>query len=290
VTRRGLGRGLDALLASTEGPAAAVDHVPTVAIRPNPYQPRREVDEAALAELAESVRRHGLLQPLVVARADDGYVLIAGERRWRAAQRVGLAQVPVVVREADAQEMLALAIVENVQRADLDPLEAASAYRRLTDEFGLTQTEVAELVGKSRAAVANTVRLLGLSADVRGLVATGRLSEGHGRALLAVADAGDQRSLAERALAGGWTVRRLEAEVREGRASGAGAARPSPPRVGPGEPSDPDTRAAEGRLQEALGTRVEIRRRHLGEGGTLVIHFYSEEELAALFERIAGGS
>lgn len=291
--RAGLGRGLDALLTSTEqeAPAAGVGEIPTEAVQPNPYQPRRSMDEAALAELAESVRRHGLIQPLVVRPNDDGgYTLIAGERRWRAAQAAGLETVPAVVRDASDQEMLALAIIENVQRTDLDPIEAARGYRRLIDDFGLTQQDVAELVGKSRPAIANTLRLLNLSPELQDLVSQGHLSEGHARALLAVDDPSDQLALARAAIANGWTVRRLEAEAQRQRE----ARSPEPPAAGktsgasPARELDPDTAAAVKALEEALGTRVEIRRR--GSGGQLVLHFYSEEELAALYDRLTGGS
>jgi ParB family chromosome partitioning protein len=313
--RRGLGQGLDALLRSTavelspaEGaaadgrqPAAApgVREVPIDALRPNPYQPRQSMDSAALSELADSIRVHGLIQPLLVAPDGDGYCLIAGERRWQAARLAGLTQVPVVVRTADPQEMLALAIIENVQRADLGPIETADAYRRLVAEFGLTQTEVAHLVGKSRTAVANTLRLINLSADVRALVVDGQISEGHARALLAVEDPAQQLALAHRAIAAGWTVRQMEAEVRQiGRPRlpvagieprGAEDPRPSAARDAAfGGEVDPDTAAAVDVLQQALGTRVEIRRR--GEGGQLVLFFYSEEELSALYDRLTEGA
>jgi len=291
--RRGLGRGLDALLTSTQEDGAAAEPaasgsrlVAVEAIRPNPYQPRRHFAEDDLAELAASIRSHGLIQPLVVTPDGHGFCLIAGERRLRAAQLAGLSEVPVVVRSAEPREMLALAIIENVQRADLDPLETAQAYRQLMDEFGATQAEVARLVGKSRAGVANTLRLLGLSADVRSLVAAGHLTEGHARPLLAVVEPGIQRRLAERAIAEGWTARRVEAEVRA-----LGAASPAVPAMVPEAPAaavDPNTAAAVRTLESALGTRVEIRRR--GSGGQLVVWFYSEEDLSALYDRLADGA
>ena len=253
MTRRGLGRqGIDALLTSTDdGPRRAAEtgvrEVAVDAIRPNPFQPRRHIDEVGLQELAASITSHGLIQPLLVkADGDDaGFTLIAGERRWRAARLAGLEHVPVVVRDATDQQMLALAIIENVQRSDLNPIEAAEGFRRLMDAFGLTQADVADLVGKSRPAVANTVRLLGLPDEVRALVADGHLAEGHARALLAVTDADAQRAVARRAIAGGWTVRRVEEEVRhvaaEAGAPGAKAIRGSEA----GRSRDPDTAAAE---------------------------------------------
>jgi ParB family chromosome partitioning protein len=300
--RTGLGRGLDALLTGTTAPADTQDaatgsgagesapgalQVAVDAIEPNPYQPRREFDEAQLAELADSIRTHGLIQPLTVKREGKGWLLIAGERRWRAAKQAGLATVPVIERDADPQQMLAVAIIENVQRADLDPIESALAYRRLMDEFELTQHEVARLVGKSRPAVANMMRLLGLCDDVRGLIAAGHLGEGHGRALLGVSDEAEQLRFARRAITESWTVRRTEAAVREwsermadGPAAGSAAStRDASPRE-----SDPDTLAAARALEEALGTKVEIRR--AGGRGRLVIHFYSEEDLSALYDRL----
>ncbi len=297
--RRGLGRGLDALLQSTQEPAEAESRadaessarteamrVAIGAIQPNPYQPRQHFDERALDELADSIREHGLIQPLLVRPEGEGYVLIAGERRWQASQRAGLQEVPVVLREATPQQMLALAIIENVQRADLDPIEAAAGYRRLMDEFELTQTEVARLVGKSRAALANTVRLLGLEADVRSLVSEGHLSEGHARALLPLDGAAEQLAMARQAISGGWTVRRIEEAVRAATHAGdlESESRDGAPRK-PGRPAlDPDTKAAIAQLEASLGTRVEIQRS--GDGGRLVLHFYSEEELSALYNRL----
>lgn len=311
--RRGLGRGLDALLKSTELPVAAEpsdspgsDGSPMSAaasvgpvatgvlwvgidrIRPNPYQPRQTFDTEALEELAASIRSHGLIQPLLVAPGEDGYTLIAGERRWQASRLAGLHQVPVVTRQASAQEMLALAIIENVQRENLDPLEAATSYQRLIEEFGLTQAEVASLVGKSRVAITNTVRLLGLPADLRLLVSGGHLSEGHARALLGLHDPLEQQAMAQRAVADGWTVRRLEEAVRLRRTSldgdlSKGERRES---VRP-TPSDPDTAAAVSSLESVLGTRVEIRRR--GRGGQILLHFYSEEDLATLYRALTAG-
>jgi ParB family chromosome partitioning protein len=287
--RKGLGRGLDALLSATrEDPAGqdaseGVRRVAIGAIRPNPYQPRRHFAAEELAELADSIKAHGLIQPLVVAEEGTGYCLIAGERRLRASQQAGLTEVPVVVRSAEPREMLALAIIENVQRADLDPLETAAAYRQLIDEFGATQAEVARIVGKSRVAVANTLRLLGLPESVRALVAGGHLSEGHARALLAIERADFQALLAERAASEGWTVRRVEAEAR----AASGDAPAAPPLAPSGGPVlDPDTADAVRTLESALGTRVEIRRR--GAGGQLVVWFYAEEELAALYDRLTG--
>jgi len=310
--RRGLGRGLDALLKSTELPVAAepLDNTadgtpmsPTAAagqvaagvlwvdvdrIRPNPYQPRQTFDTEALEELAASIRSHGLIQPLLVAPGEDGYTLIAGERRWQASRLAGLLHVPVVTRQASAQEMLALAIIENVQRENLDPLEAATSYQRLIEEFGLTQAEVASLVGKSRVAITNTVRLLGLPEDLRLLVSGGHLSEGHARAILGLQDPLEQQAMAQRTLAEGWTVRRVEEAVRQRQALLQGKTK-DPERGEPRRPNpaDPDTASAASSLEAAFGTRVEIRRR--GRGGQILFHFYSEEDLAALYRALTAG-
>lgn len=266
------------------------------AIRPNPYQPRQLFDDDELNELADSIATHGLIQPLVVADTDDGYVLIAGERRWRASRIAGLRTVPIVIRSADPREMLAIAIVENVQRSNLDAIETAAGFKRLIDEFELTQAEVAALVGRSRTAVANTVRLLGLQDEIKSMVSGGLLSEGHGRALLGLDDPTERLAFAGRAVDEGWTVRRVEAEVRKANSTatrldtGAMAdtrgSTSAGPRTESDAPSDPNTVAAERALQDVLGTTVQILRR--GEGGRLVIHFYSEEELSALYDRIAG--
>ncbi|MEO8082248.1 MAG: ParB/RepB/Spo0J family partition protein [Ardenticatenales bacterium] len=268
-----------------DGPPALTADVAIADIRPNPYQPRKHFDTDELEELAASIRSHGLIQPLLVMPDSEGWCLIAGERRWRAAQLAGLARVPVVVREATPQEMLAIAIIENVQRTNLDALEAAHAYRQLMHEFELTQADVADLVGKSRTAVANTLRLLGLTPEVQSLLTNGHLTEGHGRALLALTDHAVQVATAKRALVDGWSVRRTEAEVRRLVEPMTPTDTPEPRDASAdGAPADADTRAAMKALEGALGTRVEIRRR--GDAGQVIIHFYAEEELSALYDRL----
>jgi ParB family chromosome partitioning protein len=284
MTRRALGRGLGALLA-TEAAAGGAAMVDIDAIEPNPFQPRQAVEEEGIQELTSSIRAHGLIQPLVVTPTSEGrYQLIAGERRWRAARAAALTQVPVLVRDAAPREMLALAIIENVQRSDLDPLEAAAAYQRLMDEFGLTQLEVAETVGKSRAAVANTMRLLGLEDAVAELIRSGALTEGHGRALLAVESPALRQGLARQAARQGWSVRQLESEVRQANQAKSAEPRPAPSDAKHGDELGADVGEAVRQLEGALGTRVEIRRR--GEAGQLVVYFYSEEELDALYRRL----
>ena len=227
---------------------------------------------ARLSELAASLRESGMVQPILVRPYGDGYQIIAGERRWRAAREAGLSTVPIVVREVPDERLLELALVENIQRQELSPLEEALAYQKLHDEFQLTQEEVARRVGKDRSTVANTVRLLRLPRDVRDQIAAGRLDAGHGRALLALERPEDQVALAREAVSRGLSVREVERRVAALRAP-----RPSAvPRV------DANTRAAEERLRAALGTRVAIRRR--GKTGTLAIAFTGEAELQRLFE------
>ncbi len=284
--RRGLGRGLGALLGA-EG-TSDVRTVSIDAIEPNPYQPREHLEPDDLQDLAASIRAHGLIQPLVVTPHEGGYRLIAGERRWRAARLAGLSSVPVVVRDATPRDMLAVALIENVQRADLDPMESATAYRRLADEFELTHAEVAELVGKSRTTVTNAVRLLGLEPEVQQMLRTGKLSEGHGRALLALAAGSTRVGLGQRAAREQWSVRDVEKAARAGGGeppTRKEATGPSPEQPAFAEPHDA---AAVRALEEALGTRVELRRR--GAGGTLIVHFYSTEELNALYDKLRGGT
>jgi ParB family chromosome partitioning protein len=247
-------------------------------VSPNPHQPRQTISEESLAELVASIREHGVIQPLVVTQVGDEYQLIAGERRWRAAQLAGLTTVPAIVKETTPQQMLELALVENVQRADLNPLEEAGAYRQLMDEFGLTQEEVAERVGKSRTAVANTVRLLRLTNDVKEALAAERISEGHARALLALTAARLQRQALAIIEARGLNVRQTEALVRQMQSD--------PEEPAPKVELSPQDRDAVERFQQRLGTKVNLVRAK--KGGRVVIHFYSEEELQAIFEAIIG--
>jgi ParB family chromosome partitioning protein len=281
VTKKpALGRGLSALIPASRGEAEApgVKLVRIDALEANRRQPRRRFDEGEIAELARSIERSGILQPVLVAREGDRYRIVAGERRVRAARVAGLQEVPVVVREGIAdQDHLLLALVENLQRRDLTALEEAEAYRHLKDDFGMTQEEVAERVGKDRATVANTMRLLKLPAPIRQALEEGLLSAGHARALLALSSAADQEKLAKEIIRGGLPVRAVEARVaalQKGPAKKARRARQT----------DADTRDAELRLQRALGTKVEIRRRT--KGGEIRIAFYSEEELIGLFDRM----
>ncbi len=281
--KSGLGKGLDALIPLAEEEAAAgqgVTEVPLTSISPNPHQPRSPIRDQDLVELAASIEEHGIIQPLIVSRALDGYQLIAGERRWRAARLAGLSTVPVVVKDVVPSEMLELALVENLQRADLNALEEAMAYRQLTEEFELTQEQVARRVGKSRVAVSNTLRLLKAARPVQEALLKEKISEGHARALLGLEQAEAQEAALKTVLKRGLNVRQTEELVR--RLLGLRREERQPKR----EPS-PETRALESRFREVLGTRVSLKRS--GERGRIVIYFYSDEELDALYERIIGG-
>jgi ParB family transcriptional regulator, chromosome partitioning protein len=281
----GLGRGLGALIPTypaDEGRNAALD-VDINAILPNPYQPRMGLDRGKLQQLAESVRVHGVIQPLVVRRADerDRFVLIAGERRWRAARLAGLTVVPVVIKDAAPQAMLELALVENVVRSDLSPLEEAHAYRQLIEEFGLTQASVAERVGRSRVSVTNTLRLLAAPEAVQTALQEGRITEGHARALLGLSSAADQVAMLDLIVGRSWSVRQTEEAVRKwlsGRETN---------RILEAEPHrDPDLTDLVARFQRALGTRVVVRRASGSKTGTVVIHFHSDEQLREIYGRL----
>lgn len=279
--KRGLGKGLEALIPvgdTLAGTSASGQSLPIDNIRPNPRQPRREIPAGDLDELRASIRQHGVLQPLVVTPAEDGsgFFLIAGERRLQASRLAGLTEVPVVIRLADERLSLELALVENLQREDLDPLEAAEGYRQLVEDFGLSHEEVATRVGKSRAAVSNTLRLLRLPATVRQAIASGKLTEGHARPLLSLPTAQAQSAAAQTVIKRGLNVRQTEELIQ--RLTGV-RRRPSARRRRSPEEAD-----LEEQLRQALGTRVSLRRGR--KGGTVVIHFYSDEELEALIERL----
>lgn len=278
-----LGRGLSALIPTSrpERGAGGVRAVPLALLDANRRQPRRRFDDDGLAELARSIGKTGILQPVLVTREGERYRILAGERRVRAARIAGLAEVPVVVREGVAdRDHLLLALVENVQRRDLTALEEAEAYRHLREDFGLTQEDVAERVGKDRATVANALRLLKLPAAVREALENGDITAGHARALLALSSAADQEALAKEIARRGLSVRAVEARV-TALAKGASGKKRKTRSV------DADTHDAEVRLGRVLGTKVEIRRRK--RGGEVRIAFYSEEELIGLFERLSGG-
>ena len=283
--RSGLGRGLASLLPDAAGaaPGSALQ-VSVDQVRPNPYQPRRDFDESALADLVASIKQHGVVQPITLREAPDGvgYQLIAGERRLRAARLAGLPTIPAVVRPCNERELIEIALIENLQREDINGIEAAVAYRRCMDEFSLTQEELAARLGKSRTTIANTLRLLKLPPALQAAIAEGRMSEGHGRALLSLADADAQALVADRIIEEQLSVREAEALCREpaaatGRRGGSSQRADSP--------ADPDVALFENLIQRALGTKVEIRQGKSG-AGTVVVHFFNQEDLERIAEAL----
>jgi ParB family transcriptional regulator, chromosome partitioning protein len=291
--RPALGKGLSALIpdaldgqtsdGSNPPPLirSASSEVDIDRLTPNDFQPRVFIDDTRLQELAQSIRSNGLIQPIVVRRHGDHFQIIAGERRWRAAKHAGLLRVPIVIKEvASGQErlLLEMALIENIQREDLNPIDEALAYRRLTDEFQLTQEAIATAVGKDRASVANTVRLLRLPQEVRAEVAGGRLSMGHARALLSLTGEADQRRVARDVIGRGLSVRDTETLVKKILEGQEPKDAPAP------KPIDVHTRAAEDRLKLLLGTRVRIVRR--GQRGRIEIEFTTEDELIRIYEQI----
>ena len=277
--RPALGRGLSALIpdAPVTAPERAFD-VDTDLLRPNKFQPRTAMDDGRLDDLAKSIRANGIIQPIVVRKVGDGYEIVAGERRWRASQRAGLLKVPVVVRDIPEDRLLAVALIENIQREDLNPIEEAHAYRRLADEFHLTQEQIADSVGKDRSSVANYLRLLKLPHEIRESVASGGLSMGHARALAGITDEAVLLRLARDVIAKQLSVRETEVLIRK-------AAAPAVEQAAPAK--DVHTRAAEDRLRFALGTRVRIVRK--GKAGRIEVDFTSEDELQRLYELLADG-
>jgi ParB family transcriptional regulator, chromosome partitioning protein len=278
--RQALGRGLGALIpGGSPAERKGVMNLGIEEIRPDRGQPRRHFDEAHIEELAESIRTKGVLLPLIVRRSSQGYVLVAGERRWRAAQKAGLRELPVMVREVTEREAFELALIENIQREDLNPVEEAEAFRRLIDEHGLTQEELATRVGKDRSTVANALRLLRLPDAIKQAIVSGELSMGHARALLAIADEGDLRKAAEKVMAEGLSVRAAEALVQRLKS------KRMPRQAREGHPSAQVKHLVE-RLQRKLGAKVELRDK--GGSGTLEIRYGSLEELDGVLAAILG--
>ena len=280
----GLGRGLASLIPQRPTPVAAPAEIPVDRIRRNPYQPRTHFDAAELERLAESIRDHGVIQPILVTETLDGYQLVAGERRVRAAEMAGLERIPAVVRQIAARDQLELALVENLQREDLDPIEQAHAYRQLIDEFGFTQEALAARVSKARSTVANTLRLLDLELEIQAAVADGRIAEGHARAIGAL-DAAGQRQLLEVVVARDLSVRQAEELARRLRDRSEAGIRTADP---PDPAGDPELGRVEEDLRQALGTKVSLTRSR--RGGRIVIEYYSDEELGRLYERLIGGT
>jgi len=276
----GLGKGLDALIPGefSSETGGSEKFAPISLIIPNPLQPREKMAEENLLELAQSIKEHGILQPLVVTHDEltGQYTLIAGERRLRAAKMAGLDAVPVIIRTATNRERLELALIENVQRSDLSPLETAEAYRQLADDFQLSHEEISSRVGKSRVSVTNTLRLLKLPPQVREALAEGKISEGHARALLALTSSQAQLAVLQTIVTHELNVRQTEELVRK-----YGGKKPEKP---PEKSIDPEIKAIEEKLQDRLGTRVVLH--HGDKGGTLTIHYYSDEELTGLLSQL----
>lgn len=286
-----LGKGLGALLGEyleTDGEAAGeVREISVGAITPNPFQPRREFADDELRDLSASIEENGLLQPVVVrpaaADADARWELVAGERRWRAVVRLGWETVPALVRELDDRALLVVALVENLQRAELSPLEEAEGYRQLADDFGLSQKEIARAIGRDRSTVSNLLRLLQLPSSIRGLVSEGKLSAGHARALLGAPDQRRMTELAEEAVKQGWSVRQVESRVKRLRSGASGRSRGERTR----SRDDPTAKRLERALQRALGTEVRIRQRRGGKG-RIEIPFYDAEDFERVYELLTG--
>ena len=280
---QGLGRGLGALIPQRSGSAPGPAEIPLARIEANPHQPRQRFHDAALDALTASIREHGVIQPVLVTETVNGYQLIAGERRVRAARLAGLERIPAVVRQAADSQQLELALVENLQRSDLDAIEAAQAYQQLLDQFGFTQERLAERLGRARSTIANTLRLLDLDPAVQSAIVDGSISEGHGRALGGV-PAAHQRRLLPTVIGQALSVRQTEELVRRVReprlpAENAPVAAPE---------LDPDRDRVEEDLRRALGTKVSLAKTR--RGGRIVIEYYSDEELGRLYERLVGGT
>jgi len=289
MPRNALGRGLSALIREPDQPATpqtpttlageSVQHVDIDLIDPSPYQPRTRFADKSLEELARSIQTSGIIQPLLLRRTGARFQLIAGERRWRAAQRAALQRVPAIVREVADEVAIEMSLVENLQREDLNPIEQAAAFARLIDEFHMTQEQVAERTGKDRATIANTIRLLNLETQIQALIEEGKITAGHGRALLAVEDSRARLEYAHRASRGGLTVRQLERlATRKVRV------RPVPVSA----LDDPNARAALEELQRKYGTRVSLKINPNGKSGQLVFEYYNDSDLARLYDLLIG--
>ena len=281
MARQTLGRGLSALLGDenvTTSSGEFTNEIDIDLIEPNPQQPRTRFADENLEELARSIQSNGIVQPIVVRRFGDRYQLIAGERRWRAAQRVGLHRIPAVIRDVPDEKLLELALIENIQRQELNPIEEAHAYRNLIDSIGLTQEMVAERVGKERSVVTTSLRLLRLPSDLQNSIAEGILSAGHGRALLMSDDLNIQREVARAAIEGGWSVRETERAVKRAR-RGEGTSQKAPKIE-----LDANVKAAQTRLMRALNTNVKIHPGKKGSGGKIEIEYYNVDDLDRIYQ------
>jgi ParB family chromosome partitioning protein len=291
-----LGRGLEALLGAVSREQAessgSLRELPIGNVLPNPYQPRTHVDEDALVELTASIEASGLLQPIIVRARNGKYELIAGERRWKAIQRLGWTKIPAVVKDVDDKTLLTLALIENLQRDDLNAIDVAAGYQRLGDEFKIPQAEIARLVGRNRSTIANLLRLLKLPAEVKTLVQEGKLSEGHARALVAVTDESEAIRLAKEAVEQGWSVRQIEARAQVETTKAAPAAigttpASASPTRGPQKMATGDVRRVEDALRKRLGTDIRVTTRRRGRG-FISISYYSNDDLARVLELILG--
>ncbi|MCU1328000.1 MAG: chromosome partitioning protein ParB [Bryobacterales bacterium] len=299
--RKALGKGLHSLLPPRNAPAAVaaaapakveepegpvdgrISVVPIASVEPNPNQPRRDFDPVALAELSQSIERDGIIQPILVRRAaPNRYQIIAGERRWRAASAAGLSEIPVILRTANDEKVLELAIVENIQREDLNPVELAQAFQRMMTELELTHEEIGAKTGKDRATIANTIRLLHLPEEIQALVSTRKLTQGHARALLKLPGADLQREVADKAIQEGWSVRQIEEYTRP---APAAAAKPKP--APPSPALDPNVKAAISEMETRLGTKVRLVEKSR-EKGQIEIEYYSPSDLERIYELIVG--
>jgi ParB family chromosome partitioning protein len=276
--RSGLGRGLTSLIPQRPQHAPTTE-IPLDRIQPNPRQPRQRMDQDLLDELAASIREHGVLQPILVTETLDGYQLVAGERRFRASRQAGLDRIPAVIRQLADRDQLELALVENLQRADLGPMEEAHAFQALLDEFELTHDAIAQRVGRAKSTISNTLRLLDLHPEVQAAIADGRLTAGHARAILGLPTA-QQAHVAKNVVDQGFSVRQSEELVRRLR-------EPRPARAARVRLPDPDLERVEDELRHRLGTKVTLARSR--KGGRIIIEFYSDEELSQLYDRLIGG-
>ena len=283
MEKRALGKGLSALIperAEGEHKREEVVYVQTTQIRPNPFQPREEFNEDTINELAQSIREKGVIQPLLVRRVGDNYELIAGERRLRAAKSLGHKEIPVLVRNVDDKDSLELALIENIQRQELNPIEEAHAFQHLMQKFHMSQDEISDVLGKARTSIANTLRLLKLPHEIQEEIKRGRISFGHGRALIEIDDANLQRKLAQEIIAKGLSVRELESLIKTRRPSGIKR------KIAPGL-RDPHVSVFEEALQHALATKVRVSKRK--KRGHITIEFYSQEDLERIVNIIRGG-
>lgn len=278
TTKKALGRGLSALIRTTESGQEGVREVDIDLLQPNRFQPRSDFDEGKLNELAQSIKTNGVLQPILVRKVQERYEIVAGERRWRAAQLAGLFRVPVVVRAVRDERLLEVALVENIQRENLNAIEAAKAFHRLHSDLGLSHDEIAHRTGKDRTTVTNYIRLLKLPREVQALLAEGHLSMGHARALLALESATEQKEVAQKAVKGNWSVRQVE------QASSRRHTLKITPTKDHEPPLDPNVKHAMDELERTLGTRVRIHPE--GSKGHIEIEYYSQEDLIRIYELI----